>query len=56
MRSFSDFVVRGREFGRGQTMAEYVLIVAAIAVIAIGVFQNMGTNLLALIDGVDGLL
>jgi Flp pilus assembly pilin Flp len=56
MRSFSDFIVRGRESSRGQTMAEYALILATIAVVAIGLVNNAGAIINALVNGVDSLL
>jgi Flp pilus assembly pilin Flp len=56
MGSFSDFIVRGRESSRGQTMAEYALIIATIAVVAIGLIQNAGTIITALATGVDNYL
>jgi Flp pilus assembly pilin Flp len=56
MGSFSDFIVRGRESSRGQTMAEYALIIATIAVIAIGLVQNAGTIINLLVSGVDNFL
>jgi Flp pilus assembly pilin Flp len=40
-------------FARGQTMAEYVLIVAAIAVIAFAGYQATGTTVSTLVSSVD---
>ena len=38
--------VKANEFARGQTMTEYALILAAIAVIVFfGAYQVMGTNI-----------
>ena len=56
MRSFGDLIVRGRELSRGQTMTEYLLIVATIAVISIAMVENGGTILLSLVNGIDVLL
>jgi Flp pilus assembly pilin Flp len=38
---------------RGQTMTEYALILAAIAVLAYGAYQAMGNNVGSLANGVD---
>ena len=40
-------------FARGQTMAEYVLIVAAIAVVAFAGYQATGTSVSTLVTSVD---
>jgi Flp pilus assembly pilin Flp len=39
---------------RGQTMAEYVLIVAAVAVVAFAGYQATGSNISTLVTNVDG--
>ena len=41
---------------RGQTMAEYALILVTVAVIAAALVQTAGTNILGLIDEVKALL
>ena len=40
-------------FARGQTMAEYVLIVAAVAVVAFAGYQATGTSVSTLVSNVD---
>jgi Flp pilus assembly pilin Flp len=40
-------------FARGQTMAEYVLIVAAVAVVAFAGYQATGTTVSTLVSSVD---
>ena len=45
--------VKGSEFARGQTMAEYALILAAIAVIVYASYQTMGTNIKTLLNTVN---
>ena len=40
-------------FARGQTLAEYVLIVAAIAVVCFAGYQATGTNVSTLVTSVD---
>jgi Flp pilus assembly pilin Flp len=48
--------VKGDTFARGQTMAEYALILAAVAVIVYAGYQTMGTTITALLTSVDGKL
>jgi Flp pilus assembly pilin Flp len=40
---------------RGQTMTEYALILAAIAVVVYGVYAAMGNNIGTLASGIDSL-
>lgn len=44
------------EFTRGQTMAEYALILAAVAVVVFIGYQLMGTTITTLLTSVDGNL
>ncbi len=53
MRSITKFVVRAREYNRGQTMAEYALILAAVAVVVFAGYQTMGTTITTLLSSVD---
>ena len=46
--------VKANGFARGQTMAEYVLIVAAVAVVVYAGYQTTGTNISTLLSSVDG--
>ena len=48
-----EFVVRNT---RGQTMTEYALILAAIAVVVYGAYAVMGNNISTLASGVDSSL
>ncbi len=41
-------------FARGQTLAEYVLIVAALAVVAFAGYQATGSTISTLVTNVDG--
>ena len=41
---------------RGQTMTEYALILAAIAVVVYGAYAAMGNNIGSLANGVDSSL
>jgi Flp pilus assembly pilin Flp len=56
MQSIAKLVVRAREFNRGQTMAEYALILAAVAVVVFVGYQTMGTTITTLLTSVDGQL
>jgi len=56
MHAITRLVVRAREFNRGQTMAEYALIMAAVAVVVFVGYQTMGTTITALLTTVDGSL
>jgi Flp pilus assembly pilin Flp len=56
MDRISRLVVQAREFGRGQTMAEYALIMAAVAVVVFVGYQTMGTTITTLLTTVDGSL
>jgi Flp pilus assembly pilin Flp len=52
--------IRARESMRGkvcgQTMTEYALILAAIAVVVYGVYAAMGNNIGSLANGIDSAL
>ena len=48
--------VMAAEFGRGQTMTEYALILAAVAVVVFAGYQAMGTKINSLLSTVDGQL
>lgn len=56
METVTRFVVRVREYHRGQTMAEYALILAAVAVVVFVGYQLMGTTITTLLTSVDGKL
>ncbi len=48
--------VKVREYQRGQTMAEYALIMAAVAVVVFIGYQTMGTTITTLLSTVDSSL
>jgi Flp pilus assembly pilin Flp len=56
MNAIAKLVVRARELTRGQTMAEYALILAAVAVVVFVGYQTMGTTITTLLTSVDGSL
>ncbi len=45
-----------REWSRGQTMTEYALILAAVAVVVFLGYQATGNNVNSLVNSVDGQL
>jgi len=48
--------VKADGFARGQTMAEYALIMAAVAVVVFVGYQTMGTTITTLLTTVDSKL
>jgi Flp pilus assembly pilin Flp len=48
--------VKANEFARGQTMAEYALILAAVAIVVYIGYQLMGTTITTMLSSVDGNL
>jgi len=56
MDKITKLFVKAREYQRGQTMAEYALIMAAVAVVVFVGYQTMGTTITALLGTVDGQL
>jgi Flp pilus assembly pilin Flp len=60
MESMTKMFIRARESvvrnTRGQTMTEYALILAAIAVVVYGVYRVLGNNIGSLASGVDSTL
>jgi Flp pilus assembly pilin Flp len=56
MNVVKKLVVKVREYGRGQTMAEYALILAAVAVVVFVGYQTMGTTITTLLGSIDASL
>jgi len=60
MESVTKMFIRARESvvrnTRGQTMTEYALILAAIAVVVYGVYRALGNNISSLANGIDSSL
>ena len=56
MDKITGLFVKVREYQRGQTMAEYALILAAVAVVVFVGYQTMGTTITTLLSGVDSKL
>jgi Flp pilus assembly pilin Flp len=53
MNAITKVFVRMREWSRGQTMTEYALIMAAVAVVVFATYQVMGTNIGSLVNKVN---
>ena len=57
MESFEKIYVRVREFqkrlSKGQTMTEYALILAAVAVVVFVTYEVMGQDISALVNTID---
>lgn len=56
MKALTKFYVKANEMSRGQTMAEYALILAAVAVICVVAYNTMGGDISALLATVDSSL
>ena len=56
MAQITRIFVRVREYQPGQTMAEYALIMAAVAVVAFAGYQAMGTTITTLVSTIDANL
>lgn len=56
MEMITKMVVKAREYQKGQTMAEYALILAAVAVVVFVGYQTMGTTITSLLSNVDSSL
>ena len=50
---FTKLYLKTKDFARGQTMAEYALILAAVAVVVFAGYQTMGTTITTLLASVD---
>jgi Flp pilus assembly pilin Flp len=56
MEMITKMVVKAREYQKGQTMAEYALILAAVAVVVFVGYQTMGSTITSLLSNVDSSL
>jgi len=54
--SLSSLASRLRQSATGQTMTEYALILAAVAVVVFVAYQMMGQSITSLVNKVDALL
>jgi len=56
MDKITRMFVKAREYQKGQTMAEYALILSAVAVVVFVGYQTMGTTITSLLTTIDGKL
>jgi Flp pilus assembly pilin Flp len=56
MNKLIKLYAKADSFARGQTMAEYALILAAVAVVVFVGYQTMGTTITTLLTTVDNSL
>ncbi len=56
MNFITKMFVKAQNWQRGQTMTEYALILAAVAVVVYGGYKTMGTAITGLLTSVDGNL
>jgi len=54
MDTLRKLYVKANEFARGQTMTEYALILAAVAVVVYAGYQTLGTTINTMLSTVDG--
>jgi len=53
MDTLRKLYVKADEFARGQTMTEYALILAAVAVVVFAGYQILGTSINTMLSSVD---
>ena len=53
MDKLTRMYVKVREYQRGQTMAEYALILAAVAIVVFAGYQTMGTTITGMLTSLD---
>ncbi len=56
MEIITKLYVKAQNWEKGQTMTEYALILAAVAVVVYAGYQTMGTTITSMLSGVDGQL
>jgi Flp pilus assembly pilin Flp len=56
MNSIRKLYVKADLFARGQTMAEYALLLASVAVVVYAGYNTMGKTITTLLSSVDGKL
>ncbi len=49
------FLLRQRHRSKGQTMTEYAMIVAVVAIVLIVSYQTLGQDVISLVNNVDAL-
>jgi Flp pilus assembly pilin Flp len=53
MEFLTRLFVKAREMRKGQTMTEYALILAAVAVVVFVTYEVMGQDINSLVNGID---
>ena len=53
METFTRMFVKAREWHRGQTMTEYALILAAVAIVVFVTYEVLGQDINSLVNAVD---
>ena len=56
MNAIRNLYAKADQLGRGQTMTEYALILAAVAIVVFVGYQTMGSDINNLLTNVDNLL
>jgi Flp pilus assembly pilin Flp len=56
MNLITKMFVKAQNWQRGQTMTEYALILAAVAVVVYAGYKTMGTSITGLLTSIDGNL
>jgi len=56
MNAMRNLIVKADQLVRGQTMTEYALILAAVAVVVFAGYQILGTDINGLLSSIDNLL
>lgn len=56
MEFITKMFVKAQNWQRGQTMTEYALILAAVAVVVYSGYKTMGTTITSMLSSVDGQL
>jgi Flp pilus assembly pilin Flp len=56
MDTIKNLSAKADRFARGQTMTEYALILAAVAVVVFAFYQTMGSDIGTMVNSVDALL
>jgi len=54
MEFLTRMFVKAREWHKGQTMTEYALILAAVAVVVFVTYEILGQDINALVKSIDG--
>ncbi len=54
MEKLTRMYIRLRESSKGQTMAEYALIVALVAVVSVGAWSLLGTHITSTVNSIAG--